>query len=123
MIGNMSRRSRQYKEGLVSITHEYFTRILKARAEGDNEGAEALDRELRTKTRRLHMENQAREDSDLRMRAHELDIEGPPYGDDMWDTDESSLMILSLKGRQALRKAIDEEKTRRREVAAWWWKT
>jgi hypothetical protein len=62
-------------------------------------------------------------DARLFARAQRLDIELPPSTEkELWQGPEKA-PFLSIKGRLALRRAIDEEKTRRRDVAAWWWKT
>jgi hypothetical protein len=62
-------------------------------------------------------------DSRLFSRAKRLDIDRPSLTEnELWE-DTGKAPFLSPKGRLALRRAIDEEKTRRRDVAAWWWKT
>jgi hypothetical protein len=62
-------------------------------------------------------------DTRLFSRATRLDIEIPSFTEiELWRNTGRS-PVLSTKGRLALRRAIDEEKTRRRDVAAWWWKT
>jgi hypothetical protein len=62
-------------------------------------------------------------DSRLYRKARRLDIELPPLSNtEMWQENVKP-PIFTLKGRLAMRKAIDEEQTRRRDVAAWWWKT
>jgi hypothetical protein len=61
-------------------------------------------------------------DSRLFSRAKRLDIDRPSLAEnELWE-DTGKAPFLSPKGRLALRRAIDEEKTRRRDVAAWWWK-
>lgn len=71
----------------------------------------------------LQMQIEEWEDNQLLMKAHRLDIEEPFYKDQtLWEK-VGSLRVLTSNGRLAIRKAIDEERTRRREVAAWWWKT
>jgi hypothetical protein len=56
-------------------------------------------------------------------KAKQLDIDRPSLTEkELWE-DTGKAPVLNPKGRLALRRAIDEEKTRRRDVAVWWWKT
>jgi hypothetical protein len=58
-------------------------------------------------------------------KARAVDADIPPNEEkEMWHRNhEESLIWLTAKGRAAVRKSIDEERTRRREMQAWWWKS
>ena len=101
-----SRRNRE-------ILEDYLAASKKARLSGD---AEEIDRVI-SKTA-----DEMREVESWRLviRAIAYDIDPPPQSDtSSWES-SSVGKVLTITGRLALRRRIDEEKTRRFEVGARW---
>ena len=102
--------------------YKKYARILQA-PDTTRQEKRDLTEQMHEEIRKIAEEENRAIDARLFARAQRLDIELPSSTEnELWQGPEKA-PFLSIKGRLALRKAIDEENTRRRDVAAWWWKT
>jgi hypothetical protein len=102
--------------------HRKFDPILQA---SDNTRREKNDilKQMQNELQKITDDENRFTDARLFSKATRLDIEIPSFTEsELWQNTGKS-PVLGTKGRLALRRAIDEEKTRRRDVASWWWKT
>jgi hypothetical protein len=102
--------------------HRKFDPILESKDNTRQEKSDILN-QRNEELRKIEEDENRALDSRLFDMARRLDIEIPSRSQgDLWQ-DTGKWPFMSVKGRLALRRAIDEEKTRRRDVASWWWKT
>ena len=91
----------------------------------DSEKCAELERQMQSELLKLQLDWEHRESGRLIWEGDHLDVDLSLLRDKEYceNWDDPKRPLLNSKGRQALRRAIDEERIRRREEFAWWWKT